>query len=168
MSLYRLVTLAQAKRNLRYDSTADDADLLDLVNDASQIVMNYLEAVGSRARQFSGDTAVSASDIAAYAAAFDGWTDSSGIPLVDSNGDPLIVDYETDSTGAPILDSNGDHIGGRSIIPGPVRRATLLVINALDKERAGIGNPGQVAEPLNPISPAVAAVLVRFRPPTAA
>lgn len=166
MSMYRLVTLEEAKANARYDGTDNDADLLATVNDASQIVMNYLEASWARTRQYSGDA--TDEEIAAYERAFGGWTDSGGNPLVDSNGDPLIVDYDTDTNGDPVLDTNGDYIGGRSIIPGPVRRATLLVINALDEERSGLGSTGMDPQWRNPISRAVESLLVRFRPPTVA
>lgn len=159
MSLYRLVTLEEAKANMRYIGTTEDADLQRLVDDASQFVMNYLEAAYARARQYSGDDDVSDEDIAGYAAAFDGWTDSSGLPLVDSSGDPLVIDYDTDSFGDPVLDSDGNYVGGRSIIPGSVRRATLLVIAALDKDREG---------QTDPITPAVKSLLVRYRLPTAA
>jgi hypothetical protein len=138
--IYRLVTLAEAKANARYDSTADDADIDRLVIDASQFVMDYLESTNPDLQPL-----------------FSSWTDADGFPLVDDDGNPIIIDYETDSNGDPLLDSNGDYIGGQSIIPGPVRRATLLAIASLDQNREG---------ELDPITPAVRALLTRFRPPT--
>lgn len=137
MSLYRLVTLAEVKRNSRYTGTANDVELLEIIDDASQFVMNYLDG----------------------AATLSGWTDSNGIPLVDSNGDPLIIDYLTDSNGDPLTDSNGDYVGGHTIIPGSVRRATLLVVASLDTNREGT---------VDPITPAVRNLLVRYRDPTVA
>lgn len=158
MSLYRLVTLAEAKQNANYDSDADDTKLTQIVDDASQLVMNYLEAAWSRVRQFSGDD-VTDEELAFYNRAFGLWTDSNGLPLVDTNGDPLTVDYPTDTNGDPNLDSNGDIVGGRSIVPGEVHRATLLVTAVL------IAYPdGSV----DPITPAVKSLLVRYRPPTVA
>jgi hypothetical protein len=117
---YRLVSLTEAQRNLRYEDDDVPTDLGQLVEDASQIIINYLDAC--------------ALGIA------EGWTDSSGAPLTDSIGDPL-----TDSS-------------GNSIIPGSVRRATLLVIGALDKDREG---------QTDPITPAVVSLLTRYRDPTA-
>lgn len=52
-----------------------------------------------------------------------GWASTSGIPLVDTNGDPE-------------LDTNGE-----SVVPRAVRRATLLVAGALDKDREGQTDP---------------------------
>lgn len=158
MSFYRLVTLDEVKQNSAYDSDADDVKLRQIVDDASQIVMNYLEAAWARVRQFSGDDDVTDQEIAAYQKAFGSWTDSSGMPLVDSStGDPLIVDYDFDSNGDPLTDSNGDYIGGHSIIPGPVHRATLLVADVLITHPDGT---------VDPITPAVVSLLVRFRLPT--
>lgn len=133
----RLVTVQQAEANLLYQGADVPDDLPDIVDDASAIVMNYLNASWSRVRQFSGDA--SDEEIAAYQAAFGSWTDSSGDPLTDSTGDPA-----TDSSGA-------------SVIPGSVRRATLLVIGALDAHREG---------DVDPITPAVVSLLVRYRGPT--
>lgn len=158
MSIYRLVTLAEAKANGRITSTGEDSYLQDLVDDASRIIMNYLESAWARVRQYSGDDDVSGEFIAESEKAFGGWTDSNGIPLVDSNGDPLIVDFNTDSNGDPInADSNGNPTDGRSIIPADVRRATFVAIEAMNRDRTG-----------EAITPAVKALLVRFRPPTVA
>lgn len=155
MSAYRLVTLEDAKLNSRYVGTANDAELQETVDDASQQIMNYLEAEWCRARQFSGEA--SDEEIANYESIFGGWTDSAGMPLVDSHGDPLVIDYATDSNGQPIYDSSGGLVGGRSIIPGSVRRATLAMIGSLDENREG---------QVDPITPAVRSLLVRYRPPT--
>lgn len=160
MSVYRLVTLDEVKRNSRYVGTASDVELQEMIDDASQHVLDYIQSAWARARQYSGDDDVTDEEIAAYERAFGGWTDSSGNPLVDSSGDPLIVDYDTDSNGDPVLDSNGDYVGGHSIIPGQIRRATLLVVAHLDENRSG----GDV----RPINAAVESLLVRYRPPTVA
>lgn len=157
--MYRLVTLEEAKQNANYDSDADDVKLAQIVDDASQLVMNYLEAAWARVRQFSGADDVTDQELAQYTAAFGGWTDSNGLPLVDSSGDPLIVDYDTDSNGDALTDSNGDFIGGHSIIPGPVRRATLLATAVL------IAYPDGSTDP---ITAAVKSLLVRYRPATVA
>lgn len=159
MSIYRLVTLADAKANARIVSTDEDAALQRLVDRASRRIMNYLEAEWARARQYSGDDDVSDEEIAAAEKAFGGWTDSSGIPLVDSNGDPLIVDYDTDSNGDPVLDSNGGYVGGRSIIPADVEIATLLMFDFLYEHRDGDKDD---------ITQGVKSCLVRYRPPTVA
>jgi gp6-like head-tail connector protein len=141
-TLYRLVTLAEAKDQLSILDTEDDKRINRLVLDASQIVMNYLKV----------------------SPALDGWTDTDGVPLVDANGDPLRVGAlgDFDSSGVFVfdLDSNGDPINeGESIIPGPVRAATLLVIARLDDDREGEKDP---------ISLAAQSLLERYRDPTLA
>jgi len=155
MSEFRLVSLDDVKRNLRYIGNANDAELQQKLDNASHQIMDYLEAEWCRARQYSGEA--TDTEVAAYNKAFGSWTNSSGAPLTDSNGDPLIVGYQTDSNGDPVLDSNGDRIGGHSVIPGSVREATLLMIGALDENREG---------QVDPITPAVKSLLVRYRPPT--
>ena len=85
--------------------------------------------------------------IGADSLSIDGWTDSDGKPLVDSNGDP-------------VLDSNGDPTYYEiSIIPGPVRKATLLVIANIDDDREGLRDA---------LTPGVASLLARFRDPPVA
>lgn len=135
---YRLVTLAEAKAHLGVLHSSDDARIGRLVIDASQIVMDYI-----------GTDSLS----------IDGWTDSDGKPLVDSNGDPQSVPI-VDSNGDPVLDSNGDSTYYEiSIIPGPVRKATLLVIANLDDDREGLRDA---------LTPGVASLLARFRDPPVA
>lgn len=77
---FRLVTLAEVKRNLRYETsdTSSDARLTDIIEDASRKVMEEID--------------FSVRGVA------EGWTDSSGIPLTDSNGDPA-----TDSDGDSLI-----------------------------------------------------------------
>ena len=77
---FRLVTLEEAKRNLRYESsdTSSDARLLEIIEDASRAVMQEID--------FS------------IRGVAEGWTDSSGMPLTDSVGDPA-----TDSNGEPLI-----------------------------------------------------------------
>lgn len=136
--LYRLVTLAEAKDHLGILVDDDDARIAELVIDASQAVMDYI-----------GEDSLASV----------GWTDTSGVPLVYANGDPQRIGAlgTLNSAGNFVFDedSNGDPIEpGISIIPGPVRRATLLAIANLDDDREGSGDP---------ISPGVASLLARFR-----
>lgn len=140
--IYRLVTVAEARENLGYVETEQDARINRLVLDASQIIMNYLKS----------------------SPFLDGWTDTSGIPLVDRDGNPLRIGavgmLDENGEFQLAVDSNGDPIDeGQSIIPGQVRSATLLVINALDEDREGKRDP---------LSPAVESLLMRFRDPALA
>lgn len=81
-----LVSLQQARDHLRSDATDDDSDLTLKIHAASAAVLNYIR-----------------------------------------NG----ADIFTDSSGEPILDSNGAPIG----IPYEVQAATLLMIGYLYKDR---------------------------------
>lgn len=83
-----LVTLQQARDHLRSDSTDDDNDLTLKIHAASGAVLNYIR-----------------------------------------NG----ADIFTDSSGEPVLDSNGGPIG----IPYEVQAATLLMLGYLYKDRDG-------------------------------
>jgi hypothetical protein len=71
----RLVSLADVKTQLAYDSAAHDAELAFRLEAVSGAIMTYLDG-----------------------ASFDGWTDSSGNLLTDSSGDPA-----TDSSGASVV-----------------------------------------------------------------
>lgn len=77
---FRLVTLDEAKRNLRYElsDTSSDDRLREIIEDASKAVMQEVD--------FS------------IRGVAEGWTDSSGTPLTDSVGDPA-----TDSDGEPLI-----------------------------------------------------------------
>lgn len=143
-TLFRLVTLQEAKDQLSVLHASDDAEIDRLVIDASQIVMDY---------------------IGTDSLAIDGWTDTAGLPLVDADGNPLRVGAAggLNTAGVFVLDvdSNGDAIdAGVSIIPGPVRKATLLLVARLDDDREGKDG--------DPISPAVASLLARYRDPPVA
>lgn len=59
----KLVTLAQVSAHLRRDTTADDADLEDIIEAASEMVVDYIGA------------------------AADAFLDSAGDPVEDSNGE---------------------------------------------------------------------------------
>ena len=83
-----LVSLAQAKEHLRVDDADNDNDLTLKVHAASAAVLNYIR-----------------------------------------NG----ADVFTDSSGEPIVDSNGNPIG----IPYDVQAATLLMLGYLYKDRDG-------------------------------
>jgi len=63
----RLITLAQASAHLRRDTEDDDSDLLLKIEAASEMVLDY---IGSGA---------------------EAWTDSSGLPIEDSNGEAMDV-----------------------------------------------------------------------------
>lgn len=131
--MYRLVTLAEAKDHLGLLDTEDDARVDRLVLDASQIVMDYCNAN------------------------HEGWTDTDGAPLTDTNGDPLRLDATVDTAGNLVLDTDGNAVNpGQSIIPGQVRAATLLVIGRLDDDREGKEDP---------LSPAAKTLLVAYHDP---
>lgn len=141
-TIYRLVTLAEAKDQLSVLDNEDDVRIDRLTIIASQIIMNYLK-------------------VSPY---LDGWTNTSGIPLVDTDGNPLRIGGQgyLDTNGNFILDldTNGNPIdSGISVIPGMVQAATLLVIAALDDDREGAKDP---------LSPAVESLLMRFRDPAVA
>lgn len=90
----RLVTVQEASDHVRRDTGADDDDFELKVEAASELVLDYL-----------GDAA-------------DGWTDSGGQPLEDSNGEALDV-------------------------PKRVKAATLIMVGYLYRERDG-SNENQV------------------------
>jgi hypothetical protein len=141
-TLFRLVTVAEAKDQLSILDSSEDARINRLVWDASQIVMNYLKSSPALAA----------------------WCDTAGIPLVDANGDPQRVGAQghLDTSGQFVfdVDTAGEPIdAGQSIIPGPVRAATLLVIAHLDDDREGKADP---------ISFAVQSLLERYRDPALA
>jgi hypothetical protein len=144
-TLFRLVTLAEAKDHLAILDSADDRRIDRLVFDASQLVMDY---------------------IGTNSLALGGWCDTSGKPLVDDNGDPLRVGalghLNTAGDFVLDLDTNGDPINiGVSVIPGPVRAATLLVIGNMDAKRGE-------DDGANPISAGVESLLARYRLPVLA
>ncbi len=140
--VYRLVTLAEAKEQLEIVGNDEDAKINRRVLRASQIIMDYLKR----------------------SPFLRGWCDTSGIPLVDINGDPLRIGAigTLDSNGdfQLTLNSNGDPVdAGVSIIPGQVQEACLLVIARGDDDREGEKDP---------LSPAVESLLMRFRDPAVA
>lgn len=142
-TLFRLVTLQEAKDHLGVLVDDDDVMLGKLVIDASQMIMDY---IGRDSLKIGG------------------WTDTSGRPLTYTNGDPLRIGAmgDLDSAGNFVLatDSNGDPIEpGISIIPGPVRAATLLLIANLDDDREGTRDP---------FSPGIDSLLARYRDPPVA
>ena len=143
-TLFRLVSLQDVKDQLGILDTEDDRRLDTLIIDASQDIMDYLgEQVGGGTSPF-----------------LDGWCDSFGMPLVDEDGNPERVGATIDSGGELVLDSNGDPVNiGISIIPGPVRRATLLHIANLDDDREGHGDS---------LSIGVQNLLMRLRDPAVA
>jgi hypothetical protein len=146
--IYRLVTLDQVRTQLNYDGTYADSQLLFRLDSVSRALMDY---------------------IGPSSAALAGWTDSSGMPLVDADGDPLCLFLLVDSNGDPLLDSSGerqyeldvaqvdssgDYIGCSSVIPGEVQAATICAMSAWDDNRSG-----------EVITPAVESLLRRHRDP---
>jgi hypothetical protein len=115
----RLVSLAEVKRQLVYDNSLSDAQLTFRLETVSAVIMDYIGT------PVEGD--------------LDGWTDSSGQPLMETTGDPA-------------TDTNGD-----SLIPGPVQAATICAMAAWDENRGA-----------NLITPAVVSLLMRLRIPTVA
>lgn len=141
-TIYRLVTLAEAKDQLSIVDSAEDARIDRITINASQIIMNYLKR----------------------SPFLDGWTNTAGIPLVDTNGNPLRIGgvghLDTNGEFVLDLDTNGNPIdAGISVIPGMVQEATLLVIAALDDDREGLTDP---------ISVGVQSLLMRYRDPAIA
>jgi hypothetical protein len=146
---YRLVTLAEVRRQLVYDNTLSDAALTFRLESASAMVMDF---IGSHSET-----------------GLDGWADSNGLPLIDDEGNPLASYLVVDSNGDAILDSNGDRQftiadpvfdsngeytnGGQSIVPGWVEYAVICQMNDWDENRG--------AE----LSPAVKSLLARTRRP---
>lgn len=140
--LYRLVTLQEAKWQLRIIGNDEDAIVDMRVINSSQIIMNYLKR----------------------SPFLHGWCDTSGIPLVDINGDPLRIGAigTLDSNGdfQLTLNSNGDPVNaGISIVPGMVREACLLDIALSDADAEGEKQR---------LSGAVESLLMRFRDPAVA
>lgn len=95
---YRLVTLEYVKQNSRITFSADDDFLEELVADASESIMDYIDVAYSLALVDAD------------------WTDSYGVPLTDSNGDPL--DAEA--------------------VPGPIRRATVVTVALWYEDAEGL------------------------------
>lgn len=138
-TLYRLVSVEQAKANMRILHSFEDATLDELVIQASHAVMDY---------------------VGADSLALDGWCDTNGLPLVDADGNPQRIGAEVDSNGDLVLDSAGDPVDdGISIIPGPVQRATLVTIANWYDDAEGLRDGLPVA---------AQSLLVRFRDPPVA
>lgn len=115
---YRLVSLADAKEQLSILDSADDSVIDKRIVRASQDIMAWVNQN------------------------LDDWTDTSGLPLVDVDGNPLRVGAKGH------LDTNGDFVldldtagnpidNGISIIPGPVEQAALVLVARMDNEREG-------------------------------
>lgn len=109
-----LVSLTQAREHLRVDSTDEDNDLTLKIHAASGAVLNYIR-----------------------------------------NG----ADVFTDSSGEPILDSNGSPIG----IPFEIQAATLLMLGYLYRDRDG--DPDKAYE-MGYLPRPVTALLYPYRVPS--
>ncbi len=142
-TLYRLVTVGEARAELSILDNEDDERINYLIVDASQIIMDYLK----KNNAYLG-----------------GWCDTSGLPLVDSNGNPQRVgavgSLDTGGNFVLALDTHGDPINpGISIIPGMVRRACFFVIVNIAEVRDGTRDP---------LTPGVESLLMRVRDPALA
>ena len=146
---YRLVTLAEVKRQLVYDNALSDAALSFRLEAVSGVIVNF---IGEHS-----------------AAGLEGWCDSNGEPFVDDDGNPLALHLIVDSNGDAILDSNGDRqyeaadpeydsngdlASGESVIPEHVQAATICAMAAWDEQRGA-----------DLITPAVKSLLARTRRP---
>jgi len=146
---YRLVTLAEVKRQLVYDNALSDAALTFRLEAVSGVIVDF---IGEHSEQWA-----------------EGWTDSSGEPLVDDDGNPLVLVLVVDSNGDAILDSNGDRqydvevavidsngdvTNGVSVVPQQVQAATICAMAAWDEQRGA-----------DIITPAVKSLLQRTRRP---
>jgi len=146
---YRLVTLAEVKRQLVYDNALSDAALTFRLEAVSGVIVDF---IGEHSEQWA-----------------EGWTDSSGEPLVDDDGNPLVLVLVVDSNGDAILDSNGDRqydvevaeidsagdvTNGVSVVPQQVQAATICAMATWDEQRGA-----------DIITPAVKSLLQRTRRP---
>jgi hypothetical protein len=146
---YRLVTLAEVKRQLVYDNALSDAALTFRLEAVSGVIVDF---IGEHSEQWA-----------------EGWTDSSGEPLVDDDGNPLVLVLVVDSNGDAILDSNGDrqydvevaeidsagdYSNGVSVVPQQVQAAVICAMSAWDEQRGA-----------DIITPAVKSLLQRTRRP---
>lgn len=150
--IYRLVTLAEVKRQLVYDNALSDAALTFRLEAVSGVIIDF---IGEHSEQW-----------------MEGWTDSNGDPLVDDDGNPLVWVLVVDSNGDAILDSNGDRqydvavqevdsngniVNGVSVVPQHVQAATICAMAAWDEQRGA-----------DLLTPAVKSLLQRTRRPVVA
>lgn len=124
---YRLVTLAQAKRQLSMieDDADQDTRVDGFIMRASAAVMEHIRTAG-------------------LLPFIRGWTDAGGDPLVDSAGNPRTVasGYLRDDSGQIVYDDNGDPVADPistqlSIVPGVVQQACLVTVAAWEADREG-------------------------------
>lgn len=98
-----LVSLAQAKEHLRVDDADNDNDLILKIHAASAAVLNYIR---------------NGADV---------FTDSSGEPIVDSNGNPIGIPYDVQAATLLMIgylyrmrDNNEDGEFEMGYLPKPV------------------------------------------------
>lgn len=135
----KLVTLAEAKEHLGFEHNADDLRIADDIEDASARVIEYV----NHSLQLVGFTDIDGVLLTTEGGDFRAQvTDSSGTPLFDTQGAPILEDWPD-----PVLPRRYPAL----------RRAVLLVLSNFDDRLQD-----------DAISPAVKSALASIKDPTLA